>query len=126
MRITLVTALDLIPTVFEWMVAAALLVFAPMAIFRRSRAIAAVAFMIMAPIFSVLLWVSSAVIVYAYWGLAALIVSALFMGVGTVGLAAILTIARGTGTELVGLVLMILAAVGSGIAASPLGPRQWP
>jgi hypothetical protein len=116
----LATAIDLIPTTFEWMVAIALLVFAPMAIFRRSRPIAAAAFMIMTPIFAVLLWVSSAVTVYAYSSLASLIVSTLFMAIGTVGLAVILIIAQGTGTELIGLTIMILTVVGSAIIAIAL------
>jgi len=113
----LAAAINLIPTIFEWMLAAAILVFVPMAIFRRSRAIAGIAFMAMIPVFSVLLWVSSAVCVYAYSGLAALIASVLFVGIGTIGLAVILTVFQGTWEELIGLAIMISAVVGSGIAA---------
>jgi hypothetical protein len=99
------------------MVAVAILVFVPMAISRRSRAIAGIAFLTMIPVFSVLLWVSSAVSVYAYSGLAALIASVLFLGIGTIGLAVILTLFQGSWEELIGLAIMISAVVGSGIAA---------
>jgi hypothetical protein len=117
----LANGIDLIPTIFEWMVAIALLIFAPLAIFRRSRHIAAVGFMIETPIFSLLLWGSSAVTVYAYWGLAPVILSTLGFGVGTVITAAILILISGTWTGLIGLTIMILATVGSAISAIALG-----
>jgi hypothetical protein len=55
--------------------------------------------------------------VYAYSGLAALIASALFLGIGTIGLAVILTFVQGSWEELTGFVFMISAVVGSGVAA---------
>ena len=113
-------AIDLIPTLFEWMVAIALLIFAPLAIFRRSRHIAATGLMIEAPIFAFLLWVSSAVTVYAYWGLAPVILSTLGLGVGTVITAVVLILIRGAWTELFGLAIMIFVTVGSAIAATAL------
>jgi hypothetical protein len=115
-----VNAIDLIPTIFEWMVAIALLIFAPLAIFRRSRRIAAAGFMIEAPIFSFLLWVSSAVTVYAYWGLAPVILSTLGFGFGTVIVAVVLTLIRGAWMELIGFAIMIFVTVGSVIAAIAL------
>lgn len=116
----LAKAIDLIPTIFEWMNAVTLLIFAPMAIFRRSRHIAATAFMIATPIFAFLLWASSAVTVYAYQGLWPVIFSTLGLGVGTVISATVSIITSGTKQELLGLAIMIVVTGGSGFAAFTL------
>jgi hypothetical protein len=116
----LANAIDLIPTIFEWMIAATLLIFTPMAIFRRSRHIAAAAFMIETPIFAFLLWASSAVVVYIDWGLWPVILSTLGVGIGTVITAAFFTITTGTWPEIIGLAIMVVVTVGSGIVAVSL------
>lgn len=99
------------------MVLAGVFVFTPLAVIRRTRRIAAVAFMIATPIFALMLWFSSAFAVYEYWGLAAVIVSTLGLGVGTVLLAFVEIILKGTGAELIGMILMTAVTVASGIAA---------
>ena len=114
----LATVLDFIPTIFNWMIALGLFVLAPMTIFHRTRRFAALGFMIEAPIFALLLWISSAFQVYAYWGLATLIVSLFgFWIPGTVIACVIATVMHGTGTELFGLMIMIVATISSIFAA---------
>jgi hypothetical protein len=113
-------AIDLIPTLFELMMAGALLILAPMAVFRRTRHLAGIGFMIATPVFAFLLWAAAAMSVYVYWGLAPVILSTLGFGLGTVVTAAILIIMSGTGTELLGLSGMIVVTIISGIVAVAL------
>ena len=82
--------------------------------------------MIEAPIFSFLLWVSSAMTVYAYWGIAPVILSTLGFGVGTVLTAVVLILISGAWKELIGLAIMIFVTVGSAIAAIALSRSYKP
>jgi hypothetical protein len=115
---------DWVPVIFEWLTLLGVFVFAPLACFRRCRIVAAAAFMIAAPLCSILLWFSSAVTVYGYFGLSAVILSTLGIGIGTVVLAIVAIVMRGTGVELLGIGIMIAVTAGFAIAAVTLDPEH--
>src|SRR5260370_25850911 len=120
MAVIIATAADWTPDIFEWMAALGLFVFAPLALFRRCRPLAAMGFMIETPIFAILLWFSSAIVVYAHWGLPPVILSTLGLGVSTVILAAFVTLEYGPISDLLGLGVMVVVTIGAGVAAIAL------
>jgi len=113
----LATAIDLVPTIFNLLIVVGLFVLAPMTIFRRTRPIAAVGFLIAAIMLAHLLWFSSELEIFRYWGVGGVVASLIFWIPGAAIVAVFVTILYGTGTELLGLMIMIFATVIVGFVA---------
>ena len=103
------------PLVFDWTVFAGFFILGPLTIFQRTRPAAAIGFLIAACVLAFLLWFATALQVYAYWGLGAVVLASLgFLVPGTVIAAVIGTLLYGTAFELLGLgiiTVVTLAAI---------------
>jgi len=73
--------------------------------------------MVVTPIFVVTLWISSAVAVYMYWGLAPLIVTTLLSGVPTVVIAFVFVLIHESWLNVGVFVGWMVAPIGTSLAA---------
>jgi hypothetical protein len=87
--------------------------FLPLAIFRGTRPTAAVGFIFSSYVFGVVLWIWSALLSYAFWGILGLIIGILIVGLGVVPIAILAAIINGAWSAVAQLVLLFLLCAGT-------------
>lgn len=84
-----------IPHIFNWVLWIDVLVFLPLILIKKIRPYLGFGFGISASIMGMVLWIQSCIIVYDYWGLAAVILGFIFAVVGMIPLALIALLVNG-------------------------------
>jgi hypothetical protein len=115
--------LDVIPLLTWVLIAAELLIFAPMSFIGRLRGAAEFGFGMTAALLSFMLWISSAFAVYTSHGLAVLILSILFIGVPTVLIAGVESAINNDWDSLIGMAVMLTAIASAAYGFVKCGTR---
>ena len=111
-----------VPAFLNALLALTFFVFLPLAMFKRTQQFAADGFLLVAYCSAPLLITASAIVVFLSWGLIAVIIGILWMGVGIVAMALAAVIADGTPAELAALLEYIalpLTAAGVSMRLRP-------
>lgn len=90
-----------------------LFLFVPLAVFRSTRGFAGVCLYIASYIFGASAWMTGLLLSYTIWGVFAVIVGLLFLGVGVVPVALLATLVKGLWSPFFSLLLMVAATWGS-------------
>ena len=90
----------------------AVVVLGPMVLIRRTREAAGVGMVIASWVLGVGLWLWSALVVFAFWGVVGLVVGLLIAGVGVLPLAAIASLLHGSWPILIQLILYTAVVFG--------------
>lgn len=108
-------------SVLTW-IAFALVVFIvlPLAIPQATRGFSSVALFVASYIFGATLWMEGLLFTLAIWGLSAVFIGLLFVGVGVVPIAILATLLNGMWGSLIELVLLTIMTFGSRIGAMSL------
>jgi hypothetical protein len=106
-----------IPLAFGCLTLLAIFVLTPLGVLGVARPYVGTAFFVLTQVFSIMLWLSSVVVVYAFWGLAAAILTTLLAALPAVLCAFWILLWHGMWTDIIGLVVMAATTVGSGVAA---------
>ena len=100
-----------------------ILILLPMAVFKKTRIISAVGFLIVSYIFGLVTWMWSVLIVVVTWGFLGLFIGLLLGGVGAIPVAIIASVFIGEWSTFGGLILMVIITLGTGILAFYLGKK---
>jgi hypothetical protein len=84
----------------QWVIVICLFVLLPLAIFRWTRGFAASGLMLASFAFGVTTWMASFSITYYYWGIGAVLIGSLLVGVGILPIAVIASLTIRTGRSL--------------------------
>lgn len=90
-----------------------LVILCPLAFFKKTRGIAGIGMFIASYAFGIDLWMYSVLVVYSTWGLLALIISLLFLGVGAVPIAILATLFNGMWSIFGELLVMAILTYGT-------------
>ena len=97
---------------FGWTLLACLLVLAPAAFFRATRGVSAVGFLCASYVFGLVLWVWSFLLVLDLWGMFAVVVGLLMVGIGIVPVAVLAALFHADWASVGDLAIMIGATFG--------------
>lgn len=92
----------------------------PLSIFRATRSFSSIALLIASSVFGVTLWMEGLLLVWNIWGLLAVFVGILLMGVGVVPIAMIATLLNGMWGPLIELIILTIMLWGSRMAGLAL------
>jgi hypothetical protein len=95
-------------------------IFLPLAIPRRTRGVSAVALFIASYVFGATLWMEGLLLTLSIWGLGAVIVGLLILGIGVVPIAMLASLLKGMWWPLIELVLLTIMTIGSRVGALSL------
>ena len=103
-----------------------LLVLLPLAAFRRSRAFASIAMLVVSYVFGATVWMEGLLLTMALWGTFAVIIGLFFMGVGVVPIAMLATLFKGMWARLAELVVLTVLTFGTRFLAVWVGEKAGP
>jgi len=106
--------------VYPWLVLIAsiafwitVLIFMPLALFRRTRAAAGICTYCVSYVFGLTLWVWSLLLCYTIWGIGGIVAGLILMGIGVVPIAMLASLFNGLWSTLGELALLVLITYGS-------------
>ena len=124
MVITVTLVFGMIRVVSPWLNSAffitqavSLLVFGSTALFRRTRGFSAVGLFISSYIFGIILWIWSIILTLELWGVFAVIIGLLFVGVGIVPVAILALIFHAQWSSLGDIAIMLVSTYGARVLA---------
>ena len=85
----------------------------PLAIPKATRGFSSIALLISSFVFGVILWIQELLLTWSIWGLGAVVIGLLLVGVGVVPIAMLATLIEGMWGPLINLVLLIILTFGS-------------
>ena len=113
----------LMPPIFFTTVLVSIFVLIPMGLLKRTRGYAAIGFLISSYIYGVILWFSSLLITYDYWGGVGVAIGLFLMGIGIVPISLLATLFHADWDGLGTTVLLIILVYGVRLLAVWLGNK---
>lgn len=100
-----------------------MLILLPLAFFRKTRLFSGTSLYVISFIFGAHLWITSFLITYNTWGIIAVIIGILIMGIGVVPIAMLATLFHGEWSTLGQLVLVLILTMSSRIVGNRLAEK---
>lgn len=105
------------------------LILLPLALFRKTRSFSGTSIYVTSFIFGTYLWITSFLITYDVWGLIAVIIGLLIVGIGIIPIAMLASLFHGEWSTLGQLILLLILTMGSRILGIRLvekaTPQSW-
>lgn len=108
---------------FFWTLAVCVFLLGPLALLTKTRGFAASGFLLSSYVFGAILWVWALLLTFDLWGMFAVVIGILFLGVGIVPVALLAVIFHAEWSSLGDLAIMIVSTFGFRILAVWLGEK---